>query len=192
MNAERKYMYGEKDGVKAVELKYMTRGTTGNPFGASEEDSISLQNTSVSMFILLSDEDISNPEELVTDLCNNNLMQKRKVKLSVPKFKIEYSAELSPALKALGIKSAFSDANFKKMFDKDANTAISNVIHKTYIDVDEEGTEAAAVTAIIMMGSAMPRPEEVIEFKADKPFTFLIRDNYSGETFFIGEYAFAE
>lgn len=192
MNSTRKYWYGEKDGVKVLELEYMTRGTTGDSFKYSEENQVRLDNTSVSMFLLLSDSEIKAPEKLVDELCGNNLMEYRKVNLSFPKFKIEFSAEISPALKALGIESAFSDANFKKMFDKDANTAISNVIHKTYIDVDEEGTEAAAVTAIMMAGSAMPKPEEIIEFKADRPFTFLIRDNISGETFFIGEYAFAE
>lgn len=192
MNSTRKYWYGEKDGVKVLELEYMTRGTTGDSFKYSEENQVRLDNTSVSMFLLLSDSEIKAPEKLVDELCGNNLMEYRKVNLSFPKFKIEFSAEISPALKALGIKSAFSDANFKKMFDKDANTAISNVLHKTYIDVDEEGTEAAAITAIMMAGSAMPKPEEIIEFKADKPFTFLIRDNISGETFFIGEYAFAE
>ncbi len=192
MNSTRKYWYGEKDGVKVLELEYMTRGTTGDSFKYSEDNQVRLDNTSVSMFLLLSDNEIKAPEKLVDELCGNNLMEYRKVNLSFPKFKIEFSAEISPVLKALGIKSAFSDANFKKMFDKDANTAISNVLHKTYIDVDEEGTEAAAVTAIMMAGSAMPKPEEIIEFKADRPFTFLIRDNISGETFFIGEYAFAE
>ena len=191
MNSTRKYWYGEKDGVQVVELEYMTRGTTDDPFEDYSENEVKLD-ASVSMFVLLSDEDIKNPEELVNDLYSNNIMEYRKVNLSVPKFRIEFSAEISPALKALGIKSAFSDADFRKMFDKDANTAISNVLHKTYIDVDEEGTEAAAVTAIMMAGSAMPRPEEIIDFKADKPFTFLIRDNRSGETFFIGEYAFAQ
>lgn len=191
MNDTRKIPYAEADGVKVIELDYMTRSNSISPDG-EESKPIKLDNTSVSMFILLSDNEIKEPEKIVSSLRDNYSMKTRKVNLSLPKFKVEFSAEISPALRALGINSAFSNADFSKMFDRNTNTAISNIIHKTYIDVDEEGTEAAAVTAIIMMGSAMPRPEEIIDFKADKPFTFLIRDNVSGETLFIGEYAFAQ
>ncbi len=191
MNDTRKIPYGEANGVKVVELEYMTRSSNIDPNG-EEIKSISLDNTDVSMFILLSDEEIKNPEEIVSTLRDGYLMENRKVNLSIPKFKIEYSTELSTALYSLGIKSAFSNADFGKMFDTETDSSISSVIHKTYIEIDEEGTEAAAVTALILATSARPQPEEIIDFKADKPFTFLIRDNVSGETLFIGEYAFAQ
>ena len=74
------------------------------------------------------------------------------------------------------------------MFDN-GNMWIDSSIHKTYIKVDEEGTEAAAVTALGMAGSAMP--PEPIEVKFNKPFTFVIRDDANGEILFMGEYAFA-
>jgi hypothetical protein len=77
---------------------------------------------------------------------------------------------------------------FKKMFDK-GNMWFTNVLHKTYISVDEKGTEAAAVTAIHMAGSALP--PQPIELKFNKPFYFVIRDNISGETLFMGRYAYA-
>ena len=69
---------------------------------------------------------------------------------------------------------------------------IGDAIHKTYISVDEEGTEAAAVTGI-MMGSGRPvnLPVPFI-FKADSPFMFAIRDNSTGEILFTGRYAYAE
>lgn len=189
MNDTRKIPYGELDGVKVVELEYMTRSSDTDASG-EEIKSISLDNTNVSMFVLLTDGEITEPEKIVSEVYDE--MTLRKVRLSLPKFKIEYSAQIAKTLKALGIKSAFANADFSRMFDEKTDTAISDIIHKTFIEVDEDGTEAAAVTAVVMVGSAAPRPEEIIDFKADHPFTFLIRDNKSGETLFIGEYAFAE
>lgn len=189
MNDTREIPYGELDGVKVVELEYMTRSSDTDASGEKIK-SISLDNTNVSMFVLLTDGEITEPEKIVSEVYDE--MTLRKVRLSLPKFKIEYSAQIAKTLKALGIKSAFANADFGRMFDEKTDTAISDIIHKTFIEVDEDGTEAAAVTAVVMVGSAAPRPEEIIDFKADRPFTFLIRDNKSGETLFIGEYAFAE
>ena len=116
------------------------------------------------------------------------------MKLSIPKFKIEYEEKLNDMLGELGMKKAFSDQNteFTKMIDDyPLNIFIDKVIHKTYIDVDENGTEAAAVTAVInAAGSAMP--PEPVSFVADKPFTYFIYDEANGEILFMGEYAFAE
>jgi len=75
------------------------------------------------------------------------------------------------------------------MFDK-GNMWFTDTLHKTYISVDEKGTEASAVTSIGMGGSSLP--PEPIELKFNKPFYFAIRDNTSGETLFMGRYAFAE
>lgn len=121
-------------------------------------------------------------------------MDTEYVKLSIPKFKIEYEEKLNDMLGELGMKQAFSDQNteFTKMIDDyPLNIFIDKVIHKTYIDVDENGTEAAAVTAVInAAGSAMP--PEPVSFVADKPFTYFIYDEANGEILFMGEYAFAE
>jgi serpin B len=67
---------------------------------------------------------------------------------------------------------------------------MDSTLHKTYIKVDEEGTEAAAVTALGMAGSALP--PEPVKVTFNKPFTFVIKDNQNGEILFMGEYAFAE
>jgi serpin B len=68
---------------------------------------------------------------------------------------------------------------------------ISAVLHKAYVDVNEEGTEAAAATGIIMRATAVriPRPEEPPVFRADHPFVFAIRDNRNGAVLFIGRLA---
>ena len=80
------------------------------------------------------------------------------------------------------------DADFSGMFNS-GTMFISDAIHKTYISVDEKGTEAAAVTALMMAGSALP--PKPVELKFNKPFYFVIRDNTSSEILFIGRYAFA-
>ena len=93
-------------------------------------------------------------------------------------------------LKGIGIAKAFEeDAEFENMFDG-GNMRITDTIHKTYIDVDEKGTEAAAVTAIGMAGSALP-PEPMV-FDVNQPFNFIVRDNLSGEILFMGMFSYAK
>lgn len=117
-------------------------------------------------------------------------MESAYVNLSIPKFKTEYSVELNDTLKAIGIEKAFSefDAEFKNMVDNyPMNIYIDKVLHKTYIDVNEAGTEAAAETAVMMAGSGMP--PEPIDFIADEPFTYFIYDSENDEILFVGEYS---
>jgi serpin B len=114
----------------------------------------------------------------------------KEVIVSLPRFKIAQQFELSSTLEALGLKAAFdpSAADFSSITG-DKSFSISAAIHKAYIDVDENGTEAAAATAVIMTVMAMqPRtpPPPPIVFTADHPFLFLIRDNTSGAILFMG------
>lgn len=144
----------------------------------------------VSMYVILGDD--KTPEELLSKA----EFSRTYVALSMPKFKTEFEITLNDALKALGINRAFGAfAQFGPMFEKsfgDENFAIDQVRHKTYINVDEEGTEAAAVTAVMMSGSAMRELPEPVEMRLDRPFTYVIRDNISGEVLFIGRFAYGE
>ena len=118
------------------------------------------------------------------------LMSPKKVRLTIPKFKTEQSFELDDALKEMGMASAFkaTEADFSGMNGK-KNLYIGAAIHRTFLDVGEDGTEAAAATAVIMTKtSVMHDPEETIEFKADRPFIYMIRDNQTGTILFIGRY----
>jgi serpin B len=113
-----------------------------------------------------------------------------EVIVSLPRFKITQQFELSSTLEGLGMKTAFdpNGADFSGMTG-DKSLVISAAIHKAYIDVDEDGTEAAAATAVIMMpGAAAPmrNPPPPIIFTADHPFLFLIRENASGAILFMG------
>ncbi|MGO9337786.1 MAG: serpin family protein [Terracidiphilus sp.] len=110
-----------------------------------------------------------------------------KIVLTLPKFKMTQQFQLGGTLSAMGMGEAFARnaADFSGMTGK-RDLWISAAIHKAYIDVNEEGTEAAAATGIVMRSMAMQRPEPPIVFRADHPFLFLIRDNRSGAILFMG------
>jgi serpin B len=106
----------------------------------------------------------------------------------LPRFKIEFEQSLNAALKQLGMKQAFGPgADFTRMvMPPYTSMGISEVLHKTFVEVNEEGTEAAAVTAVTVMATAMPRPEERFSFVCDHPFLCAIRDDVTGSVLFLG------
>jgi serpin B len=115
--------------------------------------------------------------------------------VTMPKFKMEAQFRLKDTLIAMGMKAAFdmkmadfSGVASREAMQRDGNLSISAVIHKAYVDVNEEGTEAAAATAVTVIALAAPPtpPTHPIIFRADHPFMFLIRDNRSGSILFIG------
>ncbi len=122
---------------------------------------------------------------------------KRKVHTFVPKFKLETEYKLGNTLKAMGMVRAFTDpraANGADFSGMSASTNpmdrlyISKVIHKAFVDVNEKGTEAAAATAVMMVGVTSVRMTVPFTptFKADRPFLFVIRDKTSGSVLFMG------
>ena len=119
----------------------------------------------------------------------------REVHLFLPKFKLTpETMELGDALKSLGMKTAFDQprgsANFDRMAPRTPNEYlfISNVFHKTFLALDEVGTEAAAATAVsvaVALSAPAPRPEP-IEVRVDRPFLFAIQHTASGACLFLG------
>jgi len=103
----------------------------------------------------------------------------------LPKFKLEYEKELNEILKAFGMDKAFSGGfdNMVKV-DSSANPYISLVKHKSFIEVSEEGTEAAAATIVEIVDESMPTT-----FMANRPFFFVIRDDRNGTILFMGKVA---
>ncbi len=103
----------------------------------------------------------------------------------IPKFKLEYGLGLNQVLKSMGMGIAFSGlADFTKMY-KGGGVWIDTVIHKTFVEVNEEGTEAAAVTVVIMIEIAAE--PSGFHMRVDRPFIFLIRENVSQTILFIGK-----
>ncbi|MBL8210547.1 MAG: serpin family protein [Bryobacterales bacterium] len=109
-------------------------------------------------------------------------MHTSKVQVSLPRFQMTEKYDLISALEALGMKQAFtSNADFTGMTKE--KIAISRVVHKAFVDVNEQGTEAAAATGMVAELTAFRKPTI---FRADRPFLFLIQDNQSGTILFLG------
>ena len=101
-----------------------------------------------------------------------------KVNLQLPKFELEFKETLNDVLSSLGIYNAFDpmNADFTGL-RKEGDLFINKVIHKTYLKVFEDGSEAAAVTVIEGFGSAMPIEEKIYDMKINRPFLFLLKNS---------------
>ena len=116
-----------------------------------------------------------------------DLLTPERVNVFFPKFRLDTTYNLPGTLAAMGMPTAFTDAADFSGMDGTHTLCISDVIHKAFIDVNEEGTEAAAATAIEMRATgAISRPVPIPVFRADHPFLFLIVDDETGSVLFIG------
>ena len=106
-----------------------------------------------------------------------------QAQVTMPKFTLEYDIELNTALEALGMEVAFDplNADFTRIYSGGQRIYISKVKHKTFVDVNEKGTEAAAVTSVEIGVTSLP-PMIIV----DKPFVFAIREKFSGAILFLG------
>ncbi|MEQ8789632.1 MAG: serpin family protein [Pirellulaceae bacterium] len=171
MHQQQDFRYAAVDGVQALQLPYV--------------------GYEISMIVLLP-EKRDGLAALEEKLSAENVdrwigaLRKREVRLQLPKFKLTSQFQLSSELKALGMTTAFSDgADFSRMATGEP-LRISEVLHKAFVDVNEQGTEAAAATAVLIEATAAPIPQEPVDFRADHPFVFLLRDNRTGAILFLG------
>ena len=111
-------------------------------------------------------------------------MTKGEIGIALPKFKLEWKKNLNDQLKTLGMAVAYDDqaADFSRMSASDTRLVITDVIQKTFVDVDEEGTEAAAATSVGVGPTSAPPM-----IRVDRPFIFAIRERLSGTILFIGK-----
>jgi serpin B len=151
-------------------------------------------------FVVFLPDDINGLRDLESKLTADVLagcakLEKRDVDLHLPKFKLEPpTVALKEKFEALGMKTAFDippgSANFDKIAPRKPNDYlyISNIFHKTFIALDEKGTEAAAATAVVMMARSalMSPPPPPIEVKVDRPFVYAIQHVPSGVCLFLG------
>jgi serpin B len=171
MKLKGEFMYSETDHLQLLEFPYVG------------ED--------LAMIVLLPKE-IDGLERIEKDLTIENLenwtigLWETEVVVSLPKFNMSGKFMLGGTLASMGMPDAFGgDADFSGM-DGTETMAISEVVHKAFIEVNEEGTEAAAATAVVMARSIPPPPPI---FTASHPFVFLIRDTGSGSILFLGRLA---
>jgi serpin B len=104
------------------------------------------------------------------------------IEVTIPKFKVEAEYKLIEPLQKLGMKQVFSPEADLSGIDGKRDLSVSKVIHKAVVEVNEEGSEAAAATAIVVTNSSIPN-----DFRADHPFMFFIRDNRNGMNLFVGQ-----
>jgi serine protease inhibitor len=112
-------------------------------------------------------------------------LAKRKVAVEIPKMKLTCGVELSKSLASLGMQSAFTGSADFSGIDGKHDLFVSAVVHQVVVNVDEEGTEAAAATGVVMKRLAVMQ-ESIIPFRADHPFLYLIRDVKTGSILFMG------
>lgn len=153
---------------------------------------IDYEKEKASMFIIMPKENVD-IDKYISELDEQKFasleksMQTFKADVSMPKFKIESRFEMKKVLMEMGIKAAFTkSADFSKMNGK-SNLLIDEVIHKSFIEVSEKGTEAAAATAVVVREKSMvmkDNPKVVI----NRPFVFVIRENKNNAILFIGKY----
>jgi serine protease inhibitor len=108
---------------------------------------------------------------------------KENVDIAMPKFKFEYERIMNEDLIGLGMVKAFGPADFSNI-NPDADLCISMVKHNSFVDVNEEGTEAAAVTVVEIVETSMPT---FVPFVADRPFLFAIRETTTNTILFMGK-----
>lgn len=108
----------------------------------------------------------------------------QQILLTVPKWKSSYEKELKSALTKLGMGNAFSDDADFSLLKKDEKLSISKVVHKSFVEVNEEGTEAAAATGVQVGTTSAPAEPTIVRF--DRPFAYAIRENKTGQILFLG------
>ena len=146
---------------------------------------------SISMFILLPDLKVTTLEELESSVCSEDLNEisswEMEINIWLPRFKVEQLFELKSVLHEMGARDLFigGTADFSGM-DGTLDLCVSKVVHKAFIEVNEEGSEAAAATAVVMVRCCAAFPAEPLEFRADHPFIFLLRDNITNSILFFG------
>ena len=182
--------YYATPGIEALKMDYRNYAVD-NEAGDNFE---LFRDADFSMYLIKADDTLD-----VQHFLDNAEFTYGDVNVAVPKFKVEYSAALDEALQALGVQTVYDPetADLSAMLDPSGLPGqqhfLDTVVHKTYIAVDERGTEAAAVTAAMAGGAAPPeRPELIRSFTADSPFWFVIRDNAKGEILFAGRYETAK
>jgi serpin B len=176
MNMQDDFYLTQADGVKVLSVPYA--------------------NYSVSMVIILPDKSqgLADIEaKLTTSKLDAWLANAKKVPviLSLPKFQTDSTFSLEPVLTLLGMNAAFNSdiADFTGIANEPGRKLyVGAVVHKAHINVDENGTEAAAATAVVMSLGAtlMPGPPPPVRFIADHPFIYLIRSTQTGEILFMG------
>jgi serpin B len=193
-NTQKKPFYSAPDRELQVDMMHMY--SKKFPYGETDEFQIlgiPYEGHELAMFVLLPKEKYG-LEKLESGLTGGKILdaiqntRDTQVEvLALPKFKLLQQFNLSGALKELGAREMFEDnADFSNISGR-RDLKVSEVIHKAFVEVNEEGTEAAAATAIEMVLCSMPIESETLNFIADHPFLFVIFDQRANSLLFVGK-----
>lgn len=176
-----------KNNKTIVDMMYLQNNFNYYEDESSQVLEMSYKGNELSMLIVLPKEK-SSISELIENIDFQKLgdykfgLQEKKINVFLPKFKFTSEFELSRELKQMGLTDPFNNsADFSGMAPK--GLFISNIIHKAFIEVNEKGSEAAAITAVVITRSALPK---IIEFNANRPFLFFIMDKQTETILFMG------
>ncbi|KAE8766576.1 putative serpin-Z12 [Hordeum vulgare] len=172
-------------GFRALKLPYMNDGNSFQRQAAAFYMLILLPDSGTLSLTDLYDKVVSSPEFIREHTPEEEVEVGR---FMVPKFKFTTEFEASSDMRKLGVTRAFSDGDFSGMLSgEDGRLSIGGVYHKATIEVDEQGTVAAAATAIAICGSALgSEPPHHVDFVADRPFLFAVVEEMTGTTMFLG------
>jgi len=171
MHIDKPFKYAETDTCQSLELPYVSGNVAMDIFLPKELGGLKKLEDSLDLAALT--------QQLTQ-------VRKQDVTVILPKFKLTSQFNLTDTLAAMGMPKPFSDqADFSGM-DGQRDLYISAVVHKAYVDLDEEGTEAAAATGSAVNSLSMAPIRQQPVFRADHPFIFLIRDTQSGAILFLG------
>ncbi|MFA6146134.1 MAG: serpin family protein [Patescibacteria group bacterium] len=180
--------------VNTVKISMMQRTDKDAKFNYTETDDLQVlempyEGNKLSMMVLLpKNEDLSSLESsLSLEKINDwkSKLQEQRVDVFMPKFTFDTKYFMNETLAKMGMPTAFTNsADFSGM-DGTKDLSIQNVIHQAFVDVNEEGTEAAAATGISMGETSAP-PQQTPVFRADHPFLFVIQDKDNGNILFFG------
>ncbi|MDM8560478.1 serpin family protein [Candidatus Parabeggiatoa sp. HSG14] len=180
MNQKDYFGYTEDEMVQVLEL----------PYAGNQSNAASIDDKTLSMIVILPQQR-NGLAKLEKSLSVERLdewvsrFRWQKIRVYLPKFKINTGFELSKMLASMGMPDAFNGKADFSGIDGEKELSLTSIIHQAFVDVNEKGTEAAAATAVFVGTRGMPPPTPT--FRADHPFIFLIRHNSSGSILFMGK-----
>ncbi len=181
MSATNNYNFYEDSEVKILELPY------GLPKEIKDNSKNTPDSVDIAMYIII------NGDRRMDFSPYLDILSRENVHVLLPEFVVEYGADFSKELNELGITSAFrKDADFGTMFGTNVKFNLENTIHKAVLKINENGAEQFEPSAYKPKAPDIGEEEEIKEFAADEPFTFIIMDKRMNEILFLGEYAYTD
>jgi len=199
MHQAESFQYGKCESFQVLEMPYKSYGIVTETVEVQGEECeqpcrVDEEGSDFSLVVLLPRPEVD-LETVAQQLAAESIqgvprLGHREVRVYLPRFRVDSEFFLGDTLQQLGMHKSFSlnDADFSRMSNDPEGLFISEVLHKAFVEVNEEGTEAAAATGVFMVAGCAGATPPPVDFRADRPFIFLIRDTATGLVHFVGRY----